>query len=152
MTVQDRTETGRSPGPEASHHTTRHAEVDPGDPALLADWLINRIFGISLELHITAMKDARCAALVDDVVENLDQLITDVRRETFAARQRSARPEPAPEIARAIEALHAALEHLGSAWTTAVTSDHENGLGDRLSQAAHLTRSATRTLSSEALY
>jgi hypothetical protein len=87
-----------------------------GQQLRLANWMINRVFQISLELHVAAMEDGHSCALFDGVLEDLDRLIFDVRREVFAShpsREREAN-DPATEIAGATRALDAALRHLES--------------------------------------
>lgn len=129
----------------------RGVSTGPGDP-LLADWLVNRVFEISLELHVAASAiDGHECGLVDGVAENLDRLIVDVRLGAFDARHRGDGPavDPGSKIARAGEALDEAIEHLRHAWTTVAGDIETRELGDRLSHAVHLARSAARVLSSE---
>ena len=144
----------RSPATRGCGGPPQRADDGLGQQLHLANWMINRVFQISLELHAAATKDEHTCEFFDGVVEHLDRLIVDVRLETFAAPQPSERQaaDPSTEITRATKALDAALHHLDDAWTTAVTSGDQHALGDRLSHAAHLTQSATRVLSSEVLY
>lgn len=144
----------RSPATRGSIGSPLGAEDALGQPLDLANWLINRIFQISLELHVAATRDGHACALLDGVVEGLDRLIVDVRLAAFAAHHcdEGQAGDPASEIARAVEALDAAFDHLGEAWNTVVANGDAHVLGSRLSHAAHLTQSANRVLRSEVLY
>jgi diguanylate cyclase (GGDEF)-like protein len=71
--------------PEDEDRSARSAALDQEDA--LVGWLINRIFTITLDLHVTATtSDAHTCGLVDGVVENLDRLIVDLRLAIFDQR------------------------------------------------------------------
>jgi diguanylate cyclase (GGDEF)-like protein len=144
----------RSPATRGSTGSALGADGALGQPLDLANWLVNRVFQISLELHVMATRDGHACALLDGVVEELDRLIADIRLAALAAHHRgeSQADDPASEIARAAEALDAAFDHLGEVWNTVVTNGDAHALGSRLSHAAHLTQSASRVLRSEVLY
>lgn len=119
----------------------------------LATSVVHRIFGVGLTLHTaSSVADQETKIHLQEAVDALDEVITDVRRVVFGALSATAATEPpARAIDLLLDAIDAAEHELHDEWADATDPLAPPGYGNRLAKAARHVRAAVRSLDPDTL-